>query len=101
MATESPYDATCPSCHDSIKPGEKCSRCEPDFTVYDLAERQAAGLEQSNAAALEVYQELCRVKQELAGLDTVIYPMGKQRENARSLLDIRDRLEAIAKGMRP
>lgn len=74
---------------------------EPDFTVYDLAERQAAGLEQSNIAGLEVYQELCRIKQELATLDVVIYPMGQQRENARQLLDIRDRIEAIAKEMRP
>ncbi len=85
-----------------VSPGEPDdNEPEPDWTVYDLAERQAAGLEQSNAAGLEVYQELCRIKGMLATLDTTIYPMGKQRENARALLDIRDRLEAIAKGMRP
>jgi hypothetical protein len=91
----------CPACQDIIKPGEKCGRCEPDFTVYDLAERQAAGLEQSNMAGLEVYQELCRIKEMLTTLDVVIYPMVQQRENARQLLDFRDRIEEIAKAMRP
>lgn len=91
----------CPACQDILKPGDRCGRCEPDFTVYDLAERQAAGLEQSNAAMVEVYQELCRLKEEFALFDFNIYPMGKQRENAQALLDLRARVEAIAKSMRP
>lgn len=89
----------CPACQDIIKPGEKCGRCEPDFTVYDLAERQAAGLEQSNMAGLEVYQELCRVKQCLAELPRDIVPMGTQRENARQLLALRDSLQLLLRSM--
>jgi hypothetical protein len=101
MATESPYDAACSSCQAPIQPGEKCSRCEPDLTVYDLAERQAAGLEQSNMAGLEVYRELCRVKARLAAMPRDLSAMGKQRDNARELLELRDKIEALAKSMRP
>jgi len=74
---------------------------EPDFTVYDLAERQASGLEQSNLAGLEVYQELCRVRGKLATFPTEITPMGSQKENALALLQLRFDLENLVRTMSP
>ena len=67
-----------------------------DFTVYDLAERIAAGQKMTKAAESEVLNELVRVRNAIYALDQdLVFFLDTPQEEAQELLRIRAELKRI------